>query len=154
MTTATTRRDLMAGGLLAACGALTVWESSRYAFGTLGRMGPGYYPALLGGGMILVGLLIVLNRGGREAGYDGALPPLDWRGAACIVAGVVSFLALGEYAGFAPATFACVFISALGDRTASVLGSAVLALCTTVAGMLVFSYALQIQLPLWRLGVS
>ena len=147
------RRDLVAGGLLAACGAFTRWESSRYAFGTLARMGPGYYPALLGGAMMLVGLLIVLNRGGAETGHDSALPPLDWRGAACIVAGVVSFLLLGAYAGFAPATFACVFIAALGDRTASVPGSAVLALCTTVAGMLVFSYALQIQLPLWRLGL-
>ena len=75
------RRDLAAGGLLTAFGALTAWESSRYAFGTLGRMGPGYYPALLGGGMVVVGLLIVLNRGGAEAGLDEGPPPLDWRGA-------------------------------------------------------------------------
>ncbi len=154
MTATAIRRELAAGGLLAACGAFTLWESSRYALGTLGRMGPGYYPALLGGAMILVGVLIVLNRGGEEAGHDGTLPPLDWRGAGCIVAGVLAFLGVGAYAGFAPATFACVFISALGDRTASVLSSATLALCITVLGMLVFSYALQIQLPLWRLGLS
>ena len=144
------RRDLAAGGVLTAFGALTAWESSRYAFGTLGRMGPGYYPALLGGGMMVVGLLIVLNRGGAEAGLDEGPPPLDWRGAGCIVAGVLAFLGLGAYAGFAPATFACVVIAALGDRTASVRGSAVLALGATVLGMLVFSYALQMPLPLWR----
>ena len=152
MSSPSSKRDLAAGSLLIVVGAGILAESTRYAFGTVGRMGPGYYPSIVGVVMAAVGALIILNRnkaGGDE--HDGAVPA-DWRGIACIIAGILSFIVLAAYAGFAAATFACVFIAALGDRTATVKGAAALAAGATVFGMLLFSYALQMPLPLWRLG--
>jgi len=46
----------------------------------------------------------------------------------------------------------CVFVSALGDRTATLKGSAVLAAVVTVAGCLLFSYVLKVAFPLYRWG--
>ena len=40
----------------------------------------------------------------------------QWYAWACIIAGPVLFIICGEYGGLIPATFACVFVSALGDR--------------------------------------
>ncbi|MEJ0045599.1 MAG: hypothetical protein WDN04_05275 [Rhodospirillales bacterium] len=40
----------------------------------------------------------------------------EWRGWICIVASVLAFVVLGKYGGLLPATFAIVFIAALGDR--------------------------------------
>ena len=146
------RRDLAAGTLLIALGAGIVLEARHYPLGTVSQMGPGYYPSLLGVAMALVGGLIILTRGGAGADGHDAASTTDWRGFACIVGSILAFLVLGAYAGFAPATFACVFIAALGDRTATFKGAAILALATTVLGMLLFGYALQLQLPMWRLG--
>jgi hypothetical protein len=48
--------------------------------------------------------------------------------------------------GFIPATFACVYVSALGDRTATWKSALVLAAVVTVFGVAV----LQIPMPLFR----
>ncbi len=51
-----------------------------------------------------------------------------------------------------PATFALVFISALGDRQHTLRSAALLAAGVTVLGVAVFSWALQLQFPLFRWG--
>ena len=54
----------------------------------------------------------------------------------------------------APATFACVFVSALGDRTATLKSSLVLAAGVTVFGVLLFSYLLKVPFPIFRWAAS
>ena len=60
------------------------------------------------------------------------------------------FIIFGSYGGMAPATFACVFVSALGDRTATWKSAFVLASCVTVFGVALFSYLLQVPIPILR----
>src|SRR4029077_14763082 len=76
-------------------------------------------------------------------------PPECW-GLFCILAGPVLFIVFGEYGGMAPATFACVFVSALGDRTATWKSSFLLALGITVFGCALFSYVLHVPFPIIR----
>jgi hypothetical protein len=59
------------------------------------------------------------------------------------------FITCGNF-GFIPATFACVFVSALGDRTATWKSALVLAAVITVFGVVVFSYLLQIPMQLLK----
>ncbi len=84
-------------------------------------------------------------------GHGAGLP--DLRGCACIILGVLAFLLLGKYGGLIPATFAIVFISALGDRSNTVKQAAILALAMCVIATVVFWWALQLQLPLFAWGV-
>ena len=43
----------------------------------------------------------------------------QWFGWLCIIGGPVLFIILGQYGGMIPAVFACVFVCALGDKTAT-----------------------------------
>jgi hypothetical protein len=145
------RGDTWAGLLCLAIGLGTVFEARRYTIGSLGEMGPGFYPAVLGTLLAGIGVLIAAT-GGGTAHVD----PLhdvpagaEWRGRICIVAGIVLFIALAEHTGLVAATFACVFTAAMGDRGATPAGSAVLAAAITLFGAALFRGLLGINLPLW-----
>jgi hypothetical protein len=45
-----------------------------------------------------------------------------------------------------------VFVSALGDRESTLRASFFLATGITIFGVLLFSYMLQVSMPLWRWG--
>ena len=49
-----------------------------------------------------------------------------------------------------PAIFACVFVCALGDKTATYKSSAILAAGVTVFGVVLFHYLLNVPFPLLR----
>ena len=49
-------RDVWAGVMLIATGAAAVIIARDYAFGTSLRMGPGYFPSVLGGLLVLLGV--------------------------------------------------------------------------------------------------
>ena len=151
-----TRREYAAGLLMLAFGLLGLVEGQRLGIGTLTDMGPGFVPVALGAVLCVVAPIIVLIPDPTPAlpGHD-TLPEagLDRRGAACILAGAVGFIVLGHYAGLLAATFWCVFVAALGDRTTSLRGAAGLALAITIFGCALFAYVLQLPIPLvagWR----
>ena len=77
----------------------------------------------------------------------------QWFGWLCIIGGPILFIILGTYGGMIPAIFACVFVCALGDKTATYKSSAILAGGVTVFGVLLFHYLLSIPFPLLR-GVN
>jgi uncharacterized protein (DUF486 family) len=52
----------------------------------------------------------------------------------------------------APGTFACVFIAALGDRTATWKATFILSTVVTVFGVALFSYFLQVPMPILTWG--
>ena len=147
-------RDLVSGALCVAGGGLVLLEARKDTIGSLASLGPGFYPAVLGALLVLVGLLIVGAALTASTTTDDSEPELlggpDWRGCGCIVAAVVAFIVVAWLAGLAPAIFACAFIGALGDRTASLRGSLVLALTMAVAGTVLFGYLLGINMPLWQ----
>ncbi|MCF4129647.1 tripartite tricarboxylate transporter TctB family protein [Methylobacterium sp. SyP6R] len=141
-------RRYAAGGLILLLGLAVVLEARTFGLGTLARVGPGLFPMLVGGALGVIGLLIAVTPEAAEHEGEGGRP--DWRGWFCIVLGIVLFMVLGEHLGLGPATFACVFVSALGDRSGSVRAALVLALAMTVVAGLVFTLALKFQMPFWR----
>ena len=148
------KRDFYAGGLMTLLGAAITLDSMAYSLGTLTHMGPGMFPLMLGLTLTLVGVLILGTAVVTPLSNDENILPKnrEWRGWGCILAGPIFFIILGEYFGLVPATYSCVFVSALGDRTATLKGSAVLAAGVTFFGVLLFSYVLKIPLPMFRLG--
>jgi len=55
---------------------------------------------------------------------------------------------LGQHGGLVPASFASVFIAAMGDRGNGARAAATLAALLTVLGVIVFHYGLHLLLPL------
>lgn len=141
-------RRYAAGGLMALFGLAVVLEARTFGLGSLARVGPGLFPMIVGGALVLVGALIAVT---PEAGseHEEAGRP-DWRGWACIVLGILAFVVLGEHLGLGPATFACVFVSALGDRQGNPRAALLLALAMTAVAGIVFTLALKFQMPFWR----
>jgi hypothetical protein len=76
----------------------------------------------------------------------------DKRGSVCIQLGIQAIQLLGHYGGLLPATFAIVFISALGDRTNTIKQAVLLSIAMSAIAVVVFWWALQLQLPLFRWG--
>jgi hypothetical protein len=134
-------------------GVGAVLEARHYNLGTLFHMGPGFFPIILG--VIMTGLGIMIAAVAATGGSEDdqlVLPRPEWRAWACILAGPILFIFLGNLGGLIPATFACVFVSAMGDRESTWLNSLLLAAGVTAVGVLLFSYLLQVSLPMWRWG--
>ena len=146
------RRDYYAGALMVLIGAIAINAAGNYQLGTLQKMGPGYFPVMLGSLLILLGVLIAgtASTGGNEE--QEALPHAEWRGWAAIIAGPTLFIVVGRYFGLLPATFACVFVSALGDREMTPKGAAILSACVTIFGIALFSYLLKVSMPILKWG--
>jgi hypothetical protein len=149
------KRDYYAGALMLVLGVGAAVTGTGYKFGTLARMGPGFMPVMLGIVLAFLGILIAGTALGSSEDDDKKFLPDNpqWFGWFCILAGPVLFIILGTYGGMIPAVFACVFVCALGDNTATYKSSLILAAGVTVFGVLLFHYLLSIPFPLLR-GVN
>lgn len=149
------KKDYYGGALLILVGLATVVASTHYHIGELARMGPGFFPCAIGVLLAITGALVAINAEDEvdstvPAGHAHGMP--DMRGAVCIVLATLAFLFLGEFTGLLPATFAIVFISALGDRMNTVKQALILSLAMCAIAIVVFWWALQLQLPLVKWG--
>jgi hypothetical protein len=146
------KRDYYAGGLMLLLGLGAAVTGTGYKFGSLARMGPGFMPVVLGMVLAFIGLLIAGTALASSERDDSKFLPNNpqWFGWLCIIGGPILFIILGEYGGMIPAVFACVFVCALGDKSATYKSSAILAAGVTVFGVLLFHYMLSIPFPLLR----
>jgi putative Ca2+/H+ antiporter (TMEM165/GDT1 family) len=149
------KRDFYAGGLMVLFGSVMALHGPSYRLGTLMHMGPGFMPTVLGVILIILGILIAASgmSSPDDADDERILPEHpQWWGWFCILAGPVLFIICGSYGGLAPATFACVFMAALGDRNTSWKGALGLAAFITAFGIVLFSFVLRIPIPVleWR----
>ena len=150
------KRDFYAGGLMVLLGLGIAFKGSTYRAGTLMHMGPGFLPTALGILLVLLGIAIAAAALSPSDEDQRILPEnREWWAWLCILAGPVLFIFFGRNFGMAPAIFACVFVSALGDRNAAWLSTFVLSTVVTIFGVGLFSYFLQVPMPIftWRLGL-
>lgn len=148
------KRDFYAGSGTVLLGSAVTLNSTTYDVGSFAHMGPGMFPLLIGIILTFVGILIFSSSFAASSADDERILPetMEWRGWLCILAGPALFIALGLQLGMVAATFGCVFVSAFGDRSATLRSSFILAACVTLVGCLIFSYALKIPFPLFRWG--
>ncbi len=148
------KRDFYAGGLMMLLGLGIALKGSTYRLGTLMHMGPGFFPTSLGIILVLVGIAIAgaaLSEGGES---DQSILPESpqWWAWFCILMSPVVFILFGRFFGMIPGTFACVSMAAMGDRDATWLGTVVLSTVVTVFGVALFSYFLQVPMPILTWG--
>lgn len=147
------QRDYYGGALMMLVGCLAGYVASTYDLGTLSEIGPGFFPLVLSVLLVCLGVAIAASAGKTEGEAYGPMAHghrvgVDLRGWAAIFAGVVAFIILGAYAGMAPATFGCVFLSAIGDRQNTWKSAALLALGITIVAIVVLALGLRVQMPI------
>lgn len=145
-------KDFYGGGLILLLGLLIAYQAVSYRIGTLSAMGPGFFPLALGIILAVCGVLIAGFGSSQPAGPHVEHGGVDLRGWCCIILGIISFIVVGEYGGLVPATFAIVFLSALGDRGNTLLSALLLAVVMVGVCVGVFWWGLQLQLPLFQWG--
>jgi putative Ca2+/H+ antiporter (TMEM165/GDT1 family) len=152
------KRDFYAGGLMVLLGLGVALKGTTYRAGTLMHMGPGFLPTVLGIILVLIGIAIAaVALSPTDAEEDQSILPEhpQWWAWLCILLSPIFFIFFGRYFGMAPATFMCVFIAALGDKGSTLRSSIVLSAIVTIFGVGLFSYFLQVPMPIftWRGGL-
>ena len=148
-------KNHIAGLLAAVTGAIAAYQGILYGVGSVGDIGPGFFPFVLGCILILLGGLIAATRDVTPDGTPAepaSVPPLDHRGAGCIVGGMMLFLVVARYGGMLPAAFAATFVSALGDRSMTGASAILLGLVAVLIGFVLFHSVLKLPLPLFSWG--
>jgi hypothetical protein len=141
-------RDVFAGGLIALIGAGAIAEGRTYGIGGLSDMGSGFFPVVLGAGLVLLGGVMAAMGTPAPEGHAATTP--DWRGALAIAAAVVLFIVLADNAGLLPAIFGCVFVGALGTRGTTLKEAALLSIGIAIFGIGLFSFVLKVPFPILR----
>lgn len=141
-------KDTFAALFVLLFGLGTIWGSGHYETGSLARMGPGYFPKLLGFFLVILSLILFFspNKSTEDLGISGWIHKLrPWF---FILMGLISFVVLGLYFGFIPATFALIFLAGFADKNNSFKTMLVLACLVTLVAVLVFHYGIGLQFPL------
>jgi hypothetical protein len=138
-------RDFWAGVMLIATGAGSVIVARNYNFGTSLRMGPGYFPSVLGGALVLFGLYLVVAGLRRNEKIQGS-----WSFRALIVLplSLVLFGLLMEHAGFIPALLVLIFGSAAAGSEFKLFEVLLLAVGLTAFSVALFIWGLGLPYPL------
>ena len=145
-------KDIGAGLIFIAIGLLFGLASTDLEIGTSLRMGPGYFPLVLAGLLVALGLAVVAYGFGHTAIGRLVVP---WRGLVLILAAPVVFGLTVRGLGLVPAIALVVLISAFASRRMSVPLALALTLGLTVFCVLVFSLGLGLPLRLfgpWLVG--
>lgn len=141
------RKDFFAGLFFTALGLLGLAGAADLEFGSLGAMGPGFFPAVVSGLLTLTGLLLVLRgllRGGLRAKGESFSPgaPL------LLLTALILFALLLEPLGFLPAAFTLVFVGRLAAGDGRWIEALLLALILTALAGLLFIGWLEMPVPL------
>jgi len=121
--------------------------SLGYELGTPLRMGPGYFPLLVGSIVAALGLAVVVK--GLIAGEAISFGAIPWRAVIAILLAVVFFGFAVRRLGFVPTSAVTALLTTLASRRVRPLTALAVAAGLTVAATLIFIVALQLPLPLW-----
>jgi hypothetical protein len=151
------QKDFFSGLMFTVVGAAFAYGATSYSIGSGGRMGPGYFPLLLGvilailGGAIMFKALVVETQTGDKIG-KWAWKPLFFIIAANLLFGLllgglpsVGIPALGLIA----AIFGVTIVASLAGDTFKLKEVLILSVVLSIGSYLAFIVLLKLQFPVW-----
>jgi putative tricarboxylic transport membrane protein len=138
--------DFWCGLLFIALGLTAAVLAQDYRVGSAARMGPGYFPTLLGVALVLLGLTLSVPALLRDG---AALPKLHLRPLAVILVAIVVFGLTLEYLGFVAAVAALVLVGAFADPDLKPIEAIAVAAFMVVFSVGIFWALLGLPLRLW-----
>jgi len=141
--------DFLAGLVFSTIALIALYVGWNYPIGTSLRMGPGYFPRVLGFILLGFGVFIMLRGLHSGAPVEGRW---GWKPLAFITAGIIAFAYLMANFGMIPALVTMFFVTAFGGhefRFIEVAGLT-LAMCILAAG--IFVYGLGLPYPMIEVG--
>jgi integral membrane sensor domain MASE1 len=139
-------KDFYAGLLFMAFGLATLVVAGSYPLGSASRMGPGYFPRILG--ILLLGLGALLSLCGLRAGGE-AMSVWRWRPLSIILLGVLIWGLAAQWLGLVVASLALVFVSSVASDEFEWREALVSSAIQAAAVVAVFVLGLGVPLPVW-----
>ena len=141
------KSDVGAGAIFVAIGlGFGLMTLSGLEIGTGRRMGPGYFPIMLAGILVVLGLAVAAKGIGQK---DTPRGPLPWRGLAVLLPMPLIFGFLIRPLGMAPVLLITIFLTSFASRRMKLAAAALLAVGLTLFCVLVFNVGLGLPLRLF-----
>jgi hypothetical protein len=139
-------KDLVAGLLFIAAGIAAIAIAANYTLGTAARMGPGYFPRILGILLIVLGAILAL----RSFRLSGApLPGWKWRPVLVVLGSVVVFGLIVTRAGLVLSTILLIAMASAASHEFRPKEAAISGLLLAVLAVGVFVIGLKLQIGIW-----
>ncbi len=151
------QKDFFSGLMFMGVGAAFAWGATTYNLGSGARMGPGYFPLMLGILLALIGLAITVTSLLVETEGGGKIGKWAWKPLFFIIAANVAFgillaglpniklPAMGMIVGI----YALVFIASMAEEGWKFKTTFILATVLAIGSYLAFVMALKLQFPVW-----
>ena len=138
-------KQFLSGLMFLFIGSVAIFIAQDYPMGTALRMGPGYFPIVLGGIIILFGIYELVKGLLKPEAIKGnwSVRALLILPASAVIVGVVM-----EHGGFIPAMIALMMVSALSSAEFKFWEQLALAIGLTIASVGLFIYGLGLPYPL------
>lgn len=138
-------KDFWTGIIFLIFGLAAVIIGQDYQMGTAGRMGPGYFPTILGGLLALIGLAAMVRSFVRPG---EAIGRFYLKNLALVSVAVLLFGFLMRDAGLLPAVIAVVMVSAYASPKFTWLSTLLISIGLAVFCVLVFVKLLGLPMPM------
>lgn len=139
-------KDFWAGLMFIAFGLFFLIVARNYQMGSAVRMGPAYFPTVLGGLMAVLGGIVFF----QSMIFDGAkVPKLSFKPLFYISLSLILFGYLLKPLGFILSLVILVFVSAFGGHEFKAKEVGILTVVLIIFSVLVFVKALTLPFPLW-----
>src|SRR5262244_1478076 len=134
-------KDFLAGLLFIAFGVAAIVIGSNYTLGTAARMGPGYFPRILGGLLVVLGLAIAL----RALRLNGPpLPRWHWKPVVIVLGSVALFGMILNYLGMVISTVLLIVASSSASHEFRFREALIAGIALAILAVVVFVLGLKL----------
>ncbi len=150
-------QDFFSGLMFLAAGIAFAWGATKYTIGQAARMGPGYFPLMLGIVLAILGAIVLFDSLVVETEDGEKIGKIAWRPLGFIVGSNIIFgILLGGLPsigipamGLIVATYGVVIVAAQAGDQFNLKEVLVLATVLAALSYLAFIKVLKLQFPVW-----
>jgi hypothetical protein len=142
------QKNFWSGVMFIAFGLFFAGWAQHYDMGTAARMGPAFFPTMLGGIMFLLGVIILIE-GLAVEHADGKIEPFNFKALVLILGSVIAFGLLLRPAGLIVSLFVLIGVSAFGSHEFKLRDIILLSIGLSLLVYGVFIYGLNMTIPVW-----
>jgi hypothetical protein len=141
-------KDFCAGLMFLLFGAAFTLGATGYSLGSAAKMGPGYFPLILGGLLSLLGGIIFV-RSLVNPSADGRVGQILLKPGILVFGSIAAFALLLKTAGLVVSIFAIILVASFASRESRFRDSVISAILLCAVSLAIFVYGLNLQIPVW-----
>ncbi|MFB9948753.1 tripartite tricarboxylate transporter TctB family protein [Rhizobium puerariae] len=139
-------QDFGAGILFVLFGAIGLYIGSDLTFGSARNMGPGYFPVIICGLIVLIGLIVTA----KSLSLEGpGIERIQIRPILFILLAIAAFGLLIAQVGAVISSILLIVFAAYARRQVNLIETVVFAVGTAAFVVIIFVYALGQPMPVW-----